>query len=43
MARRRHAEGMAYLVISGIIAFFSLAAIFGADSRPYDARQRRWL
>jgi hypothetical protein len=43
MARRRHPEGMAYLVISGIIAFFSLAAIFGVDSRPYDARQRRWL
>ena len=36
-------EVMAFLVITGIIAFFSLAALFGADSRPYDARQRRWL
>jgi len=34
---------MVFLLITGIIAFFSLAAVFGVDSRPYDARQRRWL
>jgi hypothetical protein len=34
---------MLYLLIIGVVAFFSLAAVFGTDSRPYDARQRRWL
>ena len=34
---------MIYLLIIGVIAFFSLTAVFGVDSRPHDARQRRWL
>jgi hypothetical protein len=34
---------MALLVTIGIVAFFTLAALCGADSRPHDARARRWL
>jgi hypothetical protein len=36
---------MAFIIITGIVAFFPLAVAFGADSRPYDhrIRARRWL
>ena len=27
----------------GVLAFFTLAALYGADSRPYEPRGRRWL
>lgn len=39
----RHSENMVYLVVIGLLAFFALAGVYGADSRPYDARPRRWL
>jgi hypothetical protein len=31
------------LIVIAIVAFFALAGVYGADSRPYDARGRRWL
>jgi hypothetical protein len=34
---------MAFIAITGILAFFPLAVAFGADSRPHDRRARRWL
>jgi hypothetical protein len=34
---------MALVLVLGVVAFFTLAALRGADSRPYDARARRWL
>jgi len=34
---------MTFLVVIAIVAFFPLAAAFGVDSRPNDARPRRWL
>jgi hypothetical protein len=34
---------MALLLTIGIVAFFTLAALYGADSRPHDVRGRRWL
>jgi hypothetical protein len=34
---------MALLITIGIVAFFTLAALRGVDSRPHDARARRWL
>jgi hypothetical protein len=45
MGYLRHCEGMAFIVITGIIAFFPLAVAFGADSQPHDhrVRSRRWL
>jgi hypothetical protein len=45
MTKARHPECMAFIVITGIVAFFPLAVAFGADSRQYDhrARSRRWL
>jgi hypothetical protein len=43
MAKRRHSEDMAFIVVIGILAFFPLAVAFGADSRPHDRRARRWL
>jgi len=36
-------ECMVFIVVIGIIAFFPLALAYGKDSRPYDARPRRWL
>jgi hypothetical protein len=43
MHRRSDNEDMVFLVVIGVIAFFPLALAFGRDSRPYDARPRRWL
>jgi hypothetical protein len=34
---------MAFLVVIGVLAFFPLAVLYGTDSRPHDARGRRWL
>jgi hypothetical protein len=34
---------MAFIVITAILAFFPLALVYGADSRPHDHRARRWL
>jgi hypothetical protein len=34
---------MAVLIVIAILAFFPLALAYGRDSRPHDARQRRWL
>ena len=34
---------MALLLTLGVVAFFTLAVLHGVDSRPYDARARRWL
>jgi hypothetical protein len=34
---------MFFLIVIGIAAFFTLATLYGADSRPYDARSRRWI
>jgi hypothetical protein len=34
---------MLVLIVIAIAAFFVLATVFGADSRPHDARARRWL
>jgi len=34
---------MLFLIVIAIAAFFALAAVHGADSRPYDSRARRWL
>jgi hypothetical protein len=34
---------MAFIAITGILAFFPLAIAYGADSRPHDRRARRWL
>jgi hypothetical protein len=31
------------LIVIGVLAFFPLALAFGADSRPQDRQQRRWL
>ena len=43
MANGWHSESMAFIVITGIVAFFPLAVAYGADSRPHDRRARRWL
>ena len=43
MASRADNMPMAFIAITGIIAFFPLAVAFGADSRPHDRRNRRWL
>jgi hypothetical protein len=34
---------MAFIVVTGIIAFFPLAVAYGADSRRHDSRPRRSL
>jgi hypothetical protein len=34
---------MLFLIVIGITVFFVLAALYGADSRPYDERGRRWI
>ncbi len=39
----RHSEAMVFLIVIGVLAFFPLALAYGTDSRPYDARPRRWL
>jgi len=31
------------VLVIGVLAFFPLALAFGADSRPHDRQQRRWL
>ena len=36
-------EDMIFLIVIGVLAFFPLALAYGRDSRPYDARPRRWL
>ena len=36
-------EDMIFLTVIGVLAFFPLALAYGRDSRPYDARPRRWL
>ena len=38
-----HAEPMAVLIVIAILAFFPLALAYGRDSRPTDARPRRWI
>ena len=43
MAFLRHSQSMVFIVVIGILAFFPLAAAYGADSRPHDSRARRWL
>lgn len=40
---RMQTESMIFLLLILIVAFFALAALFGADSRPFDARGRRWV
>jgi hypothetical protein len=32
-----------FLFVIGVLAFFLLAGLYGADSRPYDTRGRRWI
>jgi len=34
---------VAIIAVIAVLAFFPLALAFGRDSRPYDARTRRWL
>jgi hypothetical protein len=34
---------MVALLVIGVLVFFVLAGLYGADSRPYDTRGRRWL
>jgi hypothetical protein len=34
---------MLFLIVIAVAAFFALAGVYGADSRPYDSRARRWL
>lgn len=34
---------MVFLVVIGVVAFFVLSVVYGADSRPIDARGRRWI
>ena len=36
-------KDMIFLIVIGVLAFFPLALAYGRDSRPYDARPRRWL
>ena len=43
MHPRSDNEYMVFIVVIGVVAFFPLALAFGRDSRPYDARPRRWL
>jgi hypothetical protein len=43
MGKNGHPEYMAFIVITGIVAFFPLAVAYGADSRPHDRRPRRSL
>jgi len=38
-----HTKKMVFLIVIGVLAFFPLALAYGRDSRPYDARPRRWL
>ena len=38
-----HTVIMVFLIVIGVLAFFPLALVYGRDSRPYDARPRRWL
>ena len=37
------AAAVAALVLIAVLVFFVLAAAFGADTRPYESRPRRWL
>jgi hypothetical protein len=41
--RGRHREGVIFLIVIAVLAFFPLALAFGRDSRPHDPHQRRWL
>jgi hypothetical protein len=34
---------MVFLLVIALVAFFALAAVYGVDSRPIDARGRRWI
>ena len=43
MTSSGHSECMAFIVITGIVAFFPLAVAYGVDSRPHDRRARRSL
>jgi hypothetical protein len=43
MAKPSHYVHMAFIVVTGIIAFFPLAVAYGADSRRHDNRPRRSL
>lgn len=43
MGKGRHCGCMAFIVITGIVAFFPLAVAYGVDSRPHDRRARRSL
>jgi hypothetical protein len=31
------------VIVIGVLVFFPLALAFGADSRPQERQQRRWL
>ena len=43
MDSHSHTGCMVYLLVTGILAFFTLAGLCGADSRQYEPRARRWL
>jgi len=34
---------MVLLIVIAVLVFFPLALAYGTDSRPNDARPRRWL